>query len=494
MSKYRQLLTDSRTLDLTETQGKVLVDKSPFGHGKTSADVVLAARTNSTLTLLPSHQQVAEYWQSMIAAGVPAVRYPMLTPIDLPDLGIEKTCTQFKLANTALNIGLTPSQTVCPRCDDKEGCVYRNQTQEAKAAKHAIGTHSRAIYQLREMVDKRPLVLIQESATGILRHRMTAGESGWGTLRAVVAGAESYVTGSTKFGRESEECRFLFRMLSHIDVIRQELLKFGEGDRYVDVLSRATGIEMGADEMKALSPDLTSSVQRLLYNAAKYAGLHPKKEQMQIGLASTAGRIDGSMHFYDAKKGRRVAALIRNFLPPACTAVISDATASVSELRALTKREVVDITPDAKVEQIHQVIQITRDVTQQTIVGILEKRLRECFDCFPDSRRAGIITFKKHVEPLKEHLPADILDRVARWSWFRGTDSRGSNAFIKECDLLIVLGTYRPADEEKRDQLRLMGFDRALDRDPQWTNAKKADSEKPSQNYGLYWHGTMENG
>ena len=65
-------------------------------------------------------------------------------------------------------------------------------------------------------------------------------------------------------------------------------------------------------------------------------------------------------------------------------------------------------------------------------------------------------------------LGAEDNARIVKVDWFRGTESRGSNSWKEECDLLIVAGTPRVPVSAVQNRLLQLGLPDAANREGQW--------------------------
>ena len=89
-------------------------------------------------------------------------------------------------------------------------------------------------------------------------------------------------------------------------------------------------------------------------------------------------------------------------------------------------------------------------------------------------------------EPLEPHLAR----RFTRIDHFFGTSTRGSNAWIQDCDAVIVFGTPRVPPKTVRTKIIQLGHESALDADPCWLGKGRQDDKYT----GFYWSGLTLSG
>jgi hypothetical protein len=109
-------------------------------------------------------------------------------------------------------------------------------------------------------------------------------------------------------------------------------------------------------------------------------------------------------------------------------------------------------------------VQIPLDVTQNTAPQKVLDILRAVLYQFPQQERVGVITHHKHVSLILGQAHSGpkydegMQRRLAMVEHFRGGQSRGSNDWLQECDLLLVLGTPRVPPSAVRDDLIRAGL------------------------------------
>lgn len=105
-------------------------------------------------------------------------------------------------------------------------------------------------------------------------------------------------------------------------------------------------------------------------------------------------------------------------------------------------REIEDKTPEGILELKKRAVQfpqdITRRTTSRTVLGILRGVIADHLD----RRRIGVICHRVH-QPAIDDLEPLFRQRIARVAYFGSGEERASNAWYRECDLIVVLGTPR---------------------------------------------------
>ncbi len=171
---------------------------------------------------------------------------------------------------------------------------------------------------------------------------------------------------------------------------------------------------------------------------------------------------------------KSVVAVWQTKLPQSVPIWLSDATGDAAEIESIAGRSVVDRTPQGHLEQQHSVLQIPTDVKQSTAAGTVVKLLRGFLAAFPNPQRIGIICHRSHVATIRGTArKGAVLDeafrsRIAKVAYFHGGESCGSNQWLDECDMIIVLGTPRVPPSVVKSRLIQTGRAAASARDGEW--------------------------
>ena len=128
--------------------------------GKSTADIPAIGKAQTSLTLVPTHNNCREQEGVYREHGLVADAYPELN---------KKTCANYDVAVQAIEAGLSASAAVCPFCPCNSGCDYRDSLASAYASAHRIATHQRARFNMKGLAKGRRFVAIHESQTDLIR-------------------------------------------------------------------------------------------------------------------------------------------------------------------------------------------------------------------------------------------------------------------------------------------------------------------------------------
>jgi len=137
-----------------------------------------------TLTVVPTHETAWEVWYLYKKHGINAEVYPQLAIcknkdccLDVcwrykyKDAGacIKGICKYYKAVKRALNVGFSPSETICPRCDQRNECQYHRRRLQAEKAEHRICTNNRFKLSHGRIAENVDYVTIHEEILDTLR-------------------------------------------------------------------------------------------------------------------------------------------------------------------------------------------------------------------------------------------------------------------------------------------------------------------------------------
>ena len=428
----------------------VYVDTSPTGAGKTYADMPAAAEAETSLTVLPTHKNCREVEEIYSRSGLDAAAYPELT---------RKTCQNYDEATKAIDAGLSASGAVCPACPFKDECDYRETLETAEAARHRIVTHKRAEASLAKLAEGRRYVTIHENPTDLLR---PVAEVSCG-LDKVVEVAR-YAKDVARGDNEMTLYHFFWRMESEALNLIEKLLRID------DTTPLCMPSPIGPPPV----------IDRRLYRAMGVLNIYPSADPMRIVKALVLGelceitvRVDQVLApGRQAITRKSIIAVWRTCLPDNAAVWLSDATADANEIETLVGRPVHNMTPEGRLEQRHDALQIPSDVKQSTSAGAIVDLFRGFFNAFPNVKRLGVICHRCHVSTIKGTankgpvLDKEFLQRIAKIEHYRGGESRGSNNWLDECDMILVFGTPRVPPPAIKTRLIQTGRVAAASRDP----------------------------
>lgn len=450
LDEYRQTLAISR-IESVDRPG-VYFDGSPCGAGKNHADIEACRLAGTSLTVLPTHKLCVQVEGDYVVQGLDAGAYPELT---------EEICENHDEAAQAMTWGLSPSSAICPDCRHNLGCPYHDAMRRAEAAAHRIATHKRVELTLHSIANGRKYITIHERVASFLRPTVEIC-NGLKTIATIAHIAE----GKT-WGREDQTARLYFCSMETAAV---------QLDDAMQAAPVTSTISLPEPVGKSAQIEIT------LYRAIQESGVSPDADCMRMVRAIAEGdchevtvRVD-----HVARKGgetetrRSIVAVWKTDLPPDASVRLNDATDTAEHIRTLTDRHIIDATPSGRLATLHSTVQAPVDITRRTSPGTVAAIIRGVLARHPDAQRVGIICHRPHVAAIQgtartaPALDAVSRSRIAKVDYFRGTQSRGSNSWTNDCDLLIVVGTPRVPPSAVRTRLIASGRISTAAQEPRW--------------------------
>jgi hypothetical protein len=453
LNQYREQLAKSRAASIGNPG--VYLDRSPTGSGKSYADIEAMRQAGKSLTILYSHKNCRESEKTFNDAGLTADAYPKLDA---------ETCLNLEEAEQAMNAGLAPTASVCRKCSQKDECDYQFSLKLAQKSPHSIATMHRASLSFRELSEGRPYITVHEDPAGFLRPNYEVKD---GFEKVVAVARQAYDDANLRlFDRASMA---FFRKL----------------EMTANWLSAAVNDATNTATLPCPEPEANPNHCDLrLWEAMKHINVWPDGDVMRICKAVASGyvkevtvRVDKVYERDGTIKSTRKAilAVFKTDLPPESVVWIADATATAAEITALVGRPVIDATPDGTLARLQPIYQLAADITQHTASSVIVRHIRAVLAAFPEARRVGVITHKKHTHVIegtarKGHvLDEESRRRIVKVDYFRSGGSRGSNLWLEECDLLIVAGTPRPNPAAIEKRLIQLGMTDAAAHGPKQT-------------------------
>jgi hypothetical protein len=418
-----------------------------------------------SLTVVPTHAHCEDVVSEAAEQGVTVVPYPKLA---------KDTCEKYTEAKAVMKRGLAFQLALCPECAFRDDCPYRAQRLQAEEAQHAVATQARYIHTAPRARARRNLIVLHEKCLDVVAHTILVTQP-LGVIETIAHGAEHRAS--------SPADRAFYR-------------RMGQIARQLD------GYLRGADKSAEVPlPEPLAHVPANLHadiNEAVLAigpGIVKRPEAMRLVLAAATGELTlvgvgvdtltlkgkGENGTDKASIERRLTGVLRGDLPPGSW--LNDATAEIDDIERTCGR-VKDITPPGRLLRHHPVLQIIpeRDVTKgRTAKSVLPQLLGLLHEL--PHKRIGLVTHRRHAEELLDLLSEEQRRRLAKVHHFGGGESRGSNAWIDQCDALIVLGTPRVRPADIRSHLFRVSKVRAAER------------TEDEAGWGIdYWSGVDENG
>lgn len=461
----------------------IYLDRSPTGAGKSFSDIAAVqanlAAGGRSLIALPTHANCRELVAEFSNAGVNAIAFPQRVTSNSDGKAVN--CWN-SLADYVEAVGLPMVKTVCGRCEHRIRCQrsgYMEQVRAAESADVNLATHAQAAWKgLASLCDGRSLLSIHENAVNILRPTKLCNERDIQTARGVLDRLLNDPKSLDWFGdatREDDDGNVTHDKQQ--EQRRDALLEFT--NLMADVADELGEALVSAKRNAKFQPKRTmltpSGAEWLLF----WAGQRERVKfdgpvwKVMLGIATgevqsvavIVGRSDADG---EAVPSREVLAVWHNPPPYKTAAVwINDATASRERLESLLGVNVVDKTPDGRIELVQRAVQVPRDITRQTSAKTVAALLRGVLINHPNFRRVGVICHRTHAQTV-EAIGTEFRQRIAKVSYFGSGDERASNEWHHECDAVIVLGTPRIPTEAVAAFLIQCGDIGAATRQPGW--------------------------
>lgn len=437
LDDFRQDMVAARVASL-DVPG-VYLDQSPTGAGKSHADILTARVAGRTLIILPTHRNCSEMVEDFQRLGLDAEAYPQLN---------EDTCGALVEAKKAIAAGLSPSSSVCLVCPLRSGCEYHEAMQWAESSANRLATHRRAELTFETLSEGRKYVAIHEDFVDVFSPTATAS-GGWETVAEIARHAKHKAwqrnddTGQ-HFYHRMEEAAYWFR----------DILQAAEQTAVLTMPEPA-------GKPKHIDSDLWYVIT-ILQAAPCGDAVKLCKSVAGGDLAELAVRVD---QIFAPGREKKIAKSIigtwRIKIPSNVPLWLCDATADPAEVEKLIGRPILNATPSGNIEQKHRIRQIPLDVKKTSSPGTAVAILRGVLAAFPEARRVGVITHQAHLPAIagtsrkkpEHNLDHGCRQRISMVEHYHSGASRGSNQWLGECDLIVLLGTPRVPPSTIRERL-----------------------------------------
>ena len=135
------------------------------GIGKTRSDADTIANVSSSLTSVPTHSEVNGVFNAYESRGIESLKA-------FPEMNGD-SCQAYGEAKRAMSWGLSPAVAVCPACEYRETCNFRQDVTAAEKADHQIITHKRLELTGGANIAGKQFVSVHERCVESLRPRIT---------------------------------------------------------------------------------------------------------------------------------------------------------------------------------------------------------------------------------------------------------------------------------------------------------------------------------
>lgn len=395
------------------------LDTRPTGTGKGYDTNELVKSFDRSIIALPTHAHLHERKAELESKhGVHGVGiFPKRE---------ESNCREYDKVKKHQESGLNFS---CSTCSFRSGCRYLKQGEKAKGSTCQLMTH-----------DLLSIVGVGDSELCVV------DEDSRNLQRPIKSLSEDSVRSAYKLVRDCPDSN-VSKLAEYLDS-KLRLANLGALPEEIDI---SEFLEVA-----------TNRTERLIKNCI---GNEPNAG-LGILLDILNGRIERVFASSETRKvknaekevGRRLVFVYPPFDSGKCCVLLTDATADPDLIERRLGAGVNDVTPEYEVINHHRVTQIPVDITakvnpdriQRLVCGVIGHHR-------PD--KLGIITFRSHIKSI-EGIHKDLKSlkrRIHKVSYFGNGDDIGSNQWL-ECDLLLVLGTFRVNSTAIQDELIRSGY------------------------------------
>jgi hypothetical protein len=418
---------------------------------------VSGEKRKTSLTYFPDHENGEEFVKIGEEMGLDIAAFPKLTL---------SNCERHDEAKAVIDRGLSHSLALCPTCPHQHYCEYRCKLTQAFKAQHAVATHQRGVYAREEVTANRTRIEIHEDPLTMLRPSCVIKD---GLLRVALVAERARMqaddgTDARFFRRMGKIARWLHHKLRRAK--KPEAIGLPNPPKHVpdnlhDILNTCI-IKLGIDQEK--TPPAKTMKLVLAAALGELTDIFVSVEDRPNGR-----KADGTMR---TKRVKKLVGVANMKLSPDVELWINDATTTKDELEAALGQPVEDVTPKGRLLLQHPVIQVipykdreknddkekskNNDITKGTKPEQVVPILRGLMYDLPH-RRIGLLTHQHLAKTLPALIGSSYQERLTMVAWFGGGQSRGSNKWMKECDVLLILGTPRVSATDIRMHLIVLG-------------------------------------
>lgn len=468
----------ARRLESLDAGEGVWLDRSPCGAGKSHATGELIAEAGAALLVVRTHEFAAEVAEDLRKRGVTAEVFPKRVCMG-PGVDVAAVNCWSEWADVAERAGLSVVGAVCPGCPFQDSCKleggegYLAKLASANKSPVVLATHSRAAVQgLADLVGDRDLVVIDEDCETVFR---PSAEADISSVRDVAAVLDWLRNNPTTLGTEGTPGGVdddVFETLDALDRAAAAMLANMEGEghavrsvRLPPPVEIAPGVQRRA--WLAMLRAVKAGIIRELPNDGVWRVVLGAVDRKNLADVVTTGD----------ESSREVLACWRKGVPGNRVVWLLDATQTVAKLRhMLPGANLIDATPAGHLPQRVPAVVVPVDVTRSQKGTRVAGLLRGVLADRPEAVRVGVVCHRPHFRALEELREAggELGARIARVTWFGRGDGRGSNRWLDECDLIVVLGTPRPGRGAVRNSLLLTGeLEAAAMQSPEWSRESR---------------------
>jgi hypothetical protein len=430
-------------------------------------------------------------------AGIDSAAFPLLD---------ETTCANYDEAEAVLELGLSPVAVLCPECPCRVGCPHDEQNREAKESAHKVATLARGRVSLPVLARGASCIICDEDPADMLaptyalddwvpapgRRPNIDREHPLQVVARIAEQAAAVATGPND--------RSFYR---HLAAVARYL------DREHHAAFETVEVKLPAPS-EHTPPSLHSDLHQAVCDLGIERSHRPPADAMRLAILASQGKLRLLAVARNESLGNGGVRQMYNVLTgvgstdlPIIPTVICNATADLDEIRTLSGgiRPVRDMAPRGSLPLVKPVLQICPEyeVTRSRSLERAADDLRGIIHDLPQYPRVGLMTHSTHHEKIRLALGEPYASRITLEGYYGDGRSRGSNDWIAQCDVLILLGPPRPGSNSIRQHLLRLGLCRAANMTEEkadwhwanWTGTTEAGERKEIET-GRYrdedWH------
>lgn len=478
---WRDEMKKARLESVGQT-GKVFFDGSTTGAGKSTADIAAMKekKIEGSATFVPTHDACGDLVKRLKKEGLTAAAHPKMDEDSCQKYGTDKN---HGPARKALNAGLNVGMCICPTCEFKTTCKWQKEREEARNAVHVIATHRRAELSGFTPAKEKQIVFIHEDPLNLLRPLAKVVKSSkkkgvpqLGDLHDFLLIAQAAEQVAIEWGDDDAR-----RFAQRLHRSAQELVTILTSPELVQPHEDAAAKGKATKKLPvAKSLTLKTRFHRhknldlLLKKAMDRSGILAKGDVLRLVVGYACGELHQlcavvDEHHEQKKKSvftKGILAVWKTELPTDAVIWFEDASSTAPFLKELVGKEVLDKTPNGRLDFTRRPIQYVScfkddgttaklDVTKTQCLKEFRGIVRGVLALYPLAKKIGIITHRKHAAEISNMAPL-WRNRISKVEYFNSGKDRASNEWL-DCDLILVIGTPRVPPSSVRDALIRLG-------------------------------------
>lgn len=484
---YRQQMLTIRQRSLD--QPGIYLDRSGTGHGKSTVDFQMIQYDlnnqdfpSKYLLVYPTHKNLAEELDHYEQAGLDVAIYPARTTVE----------TEQQLANCwnqdadrAEAIGFSVGKTICCRCSEQKRCHtegYLQQILQANEASVALATHARVEHtSFEELADERDYIAVHEDPVQLLNPTVSLSETDLQVAQLHLNELLSDPFWLNWFGESTSQDADGNTYDDNQKKIERERY-FNTTQTLTDLVDELQQVILQTQETIIWRPPKTlklpSGYESFLWWTIKFKQRVFQGSPWRCLLLAVQGELNEAtiivtqQHVSQFPQGtiqhrKSLFGVLNNHPPSVKTVWLNDATLTKDRLEGILNRSVRDGTPHGRIAEKKFAMQYVRDVTRKTSLDVLVSLIRGVLAKHAQYKRVGVMTHRPQLKAI-ERLEQLFRQRIVMSTYYGSGDERSSNAWYRECDLILVLGTPRVPPQTVKEYLIQVSLQHDACREPPW--------------------------